>query len=290
MKFTKMQALGNNYVYVSLFETKLPDVSLPELSTIVSDVRRGIGSDGLILIQDSRVADVGMRIFNADGSEAESCGNGLRCVAKYVYEHRLVHTSVFSIETKAGVVEAQVHVRPDGTVKQVTVDMGDAKFGVDSIRYTGSHAVGGDDVVVHVDDTELRGTVVNVGNPHFVTLVDRVDDKYVEQMGPRIESHPDFPDRINAEFVSVINRSEIDFRVYERGSGVTFACGTGACAGVAALARKGLVDNRVTVHLLGGDLDIELREDGHILMTGEAVTVAEGTFMWPTAEPAFLPL
>ncbi|GMA60284.1 diaminopimelate epimerase [Alicyclobacillus fastidiosus] len=290
MKFTKMQALGNNYIYVSLYETTLPEVSLPELSRLVSDVRRGIGSDGLITIEESRCADVRMRIFNADGSEAESCGNGLRCVAKYVYEHRLVNTSVFSIETKAGVVEAQVHVRPDGSVKQVTVDMGEPRFGAGSIRYAGNRMIGDDEVVLEVGTQQLQGTIVNVGNPHFVTMVDQVDDDYVRAIGPLVESHEDFPERINAEFVSVLNRNEIDFRVYERGSGVTFACGTGACASVAAVVRKGLVDKRVTVHLLGGDLEIGIRDDGHVLMTGEAVTVAEGTFAWPSPEPSLVTL
>ncbi|GLG00856.1 diaminopimelate epimerase [Alicyclobacillus hesperidum subsp. aegles] len=276
MRFTKMHALGNNYIYVSTAETQLPSLDLAELARRVSDVRRGIGSDGLIVIQPSDVADVGMRIWNADGSEAESCGNGLRCVAKYAYEHGLVDTGVFSIETKAGVVEARVHMDRHGRVPLVTIDMGQAGFGSSVVPYTGVHR--GDDVAVDIDGVPVWGTLVSVGNPHFVSLVDRVDDEEVLRIGPRIESHPDFPERINAEFVAVKSPSEIDFRVYERGSGVTYACGTGACASVAALAHKGLVGSKVTVHLLGGDLDIELRDDGHILMTGEAVTVCEGDY------------
>lgn len=280
MKFTKMHALGNNYIYVSTENTILPDVSLSELSRVVSDVRRGIGSDGLILIEASSVADVGMRIFNADGSEAESCGNGLRCVAKYAYERHLVNESRFTIETKAGTVEANVHVRPDGLVSLVTIDMGKPRFGSESIHYNGRVA-DGDDVRVDVGSAEFIGTVVNVGNPHFVTLVNQVDDALVERVGPLIESHKDFPERINAEFVSILSPSELNFRVYERGSGITFACGTGACAAVAAMMRKGLVGNHVSVHLLGGDLDITITNEGRILMTGEAVEVAEGEFHWP---------
>lgn len=280
MKFTKMHGLGNNYIYVATAHTSLPEIDLSVLSTMVSDVRRGIGSDGLILIESSTVADVRMRIFNADGSEAESCGNGLRCVAKYAYEHRLVDAGVFHIETKAGIVEAQVHVGPDGIVRTVTVDMGPARFGTSAVPYRGSgEAVDVDEVTVQTSFGDVTGTLVSMGNPHFVSITPAVDDQYVEQVGPMIESHIAFPERINAEFVSVLSPSEIDFRVYERGSGVTYACGTGACASVAALAKKGMVSNRVVVHLLGGDLDIEIAQNGHMLMTGEAVTVAQGTFI-----------
>ncbi|WP_326492652.1 diaminopimelate epimerase [Alicyclobacillus dauci] len=280
MKFTKMHALGNNYIYVSTFDTKLPNVGLADLSRVVSDVRHGIGADGLILIQPSTVADVGMRIFNADGSEAESCGNGLRCVAKYAYENRLVVESQFSIETKGGIVQANVQVLPNGLAGMITIDMGVPKFGPESIVYTG-HDTDGDDVVIEVDGIRYVGSVVNIGNPHWVTVVDDVDDEFVRRVGPKVESDEVFPERINVEFVSVLNPKEIDFRVYERGSGVTFACGTGACASVAALIRKGFVGDRVTVHLLGGDLEIEQSKDGRILMTGEAVTVADGNFHWP---------
>lgn len=279
MKFTKMHALGNNYIYVSTVETALANGDVAHLARVISDVRRGIGADGLILIQRSDVADVGMRIFNADGSEAESCGNGLRCVAKYAYEHQLVVAAQFSIETKAGVVQARVHVRQDGTVRSVTVDMGMPRFGSQSIAYRGE-TQSGDDVSLQVGESALLGTIVNMGNPHFVTLVDAIDDELVSRLGPRIESHESFPERINAEFVAILNPKEIDFRVYERGSGITWACGTGACASVAALIRKGMLSARVTVHLLGGDLDIEQTSNGHILMTGEAVTVAEGDFYW----------
>ncbi|SIS65068.1 diaminopimelate epimerase [Alicyclobacillus vulcanalis] len=276
MQFFKMHALGNNYVFVDTKRTTLPTDDVPSLARRVSDVRRGIGSDGLILVTPSERADVGMRIWNADGSEAESCGNGLRCVARYAYERGLVDATHFSIETKAGVVAAQVHLDVAGRVRMVTIDMGVPRFGTEAVRYLGRDR--GDDVRVDVGEARYTGTLVNMGNPHFVALVDRVDDVDVESIGRVIESHPNFPDRINVEFVAVLDSDEIDFRVYERGSGVTFACGTGACASVAALARKGYVGRRVTVHLLGGDLDIELRDDGHVWMTGEAHWVCEGTY------------
>ncbi|WP_067850902.1 diaminopimelate epimerase [Alicyclobacillus mali (ex Roth et al. 2021)] len=276
MQFFKMHALGNNYVFVDTARTTLPEDDFPSLARRVSDVRRGIGSDGLILVTPSDSADVGMRIWNADGSEAESCGNGLRCVARYAYERGLVDATHFSVETKAGVVAAQVHLDVEGRVQLVTIDMGVARFGTEAVPYRGPDR--GEDVRVEAGGAHYTGTLVSMGNPHFVTLVDHVDDVDVEHVGGAIESHPDFPERVNVEFVSVLTPDEIDFRVYERGSGVTFACGTGACASVTALARKGLVGNRVTVHLLGGDLDIEIREDGHVWMTGEAHWVCEGTY------------
>lgn len=275
-----MHALGNNYIYVDTSRTEMPDEALPDIARVVSDVRRGIGSDGLILIQSSNVADVGMRIYNADGSEAESCGNGLRCVAKYAYEHQLVRDSKFTIETKAGIVQATCHVEANGLVHSVTIDMGLARFGASTIRYAGASDVSSDDVVVLARGQRFVGTIVNVGNPHFVTFVDEVNDDLVAEVGPHIESHPDFPDRINAEFIAIVNRREIDFRVYERGSGITFACGTGACAAVASSIRKGVTDSTVRVHLLGGHLDIEMTKDGHLLMTGEAIEVARGEFNW----------
>lgn len=279
LKFTKMHALGNNYIYVSTFDSPLKNTDLPHIARAVSDVRRGIGADGLILIEPSNRADVGMRIFNADGSEAESCGNGLRCVAKYAFDHGLVIATHFAIETRAGIVQAQVHVRPDGVVRDVTVDMGIPRFGADSIVFRGD-VTDGDEVTLRVGESVVTGTIVNVGNPHFVSLVGEIDDTLVSSLGPLIESHTAFPERINAEFVKVLNPQEIEFRVYERGSGITFACGTGACASVAALIRQRLLSQRVTVHLLGGDLDIEQTTEGHLLMSGEAVTVAEGDFHW----------
>ncbi|GGJ09948.1 diaminopimelate epimerase [Alicyclobacillus cellulosilyticus] len=278
MKVTKMHGLGNSYIYVSEFEEQLREEELAPLAVAVSDVRKGIGSDGLILIGPSRVADVRMRIFNADGSEAENCGNGVRCVAKYAYEHGYVHKTHFTVEVKSGIVEAFVHPDADGLVRTVTVDMGQARFGASAVGYTGQDEDG--DAVLDIDGVAYRGTLVSVGNPHFVSFVADAASFPVAEVGPRIERHPDFPQRINVEFVTPRGPSELDFRVWERGSGITFACGTGACASVAAGVRKGLLDRRVTVHLLGGDLEIELQGE-RIWMTGEAVTVLTGDYAWP---------
>ncbi len=278
IQITKMHALGNNYIYVSEFEERLPESSLADLAKAVSDVRRGIGSDGLILVGPSDKADVRMRIFNADGSEAENCGNGLRCVAKYAYEHGYVTKPQFRIEVKTGVVEATVHPAPDGTVHRVTVDMGVPQFGAGAVPYRGP-AVANDAVAVEVGDRAYTGTLVSFGNPHFVAFVDDVEQVPIHDVGPRIERHEWFPERINVEFVTPRNRAELDFRVWERGSGITYACGTGACASVAAGIRLGKLGSRVTVHLLGGDLDIEMNGD-RVYMTGEAVEVMRGEYLW----------
>jgi diaminopimelate epimerase len=282
MRVTKMQALGNNYVYVSEFEETIAEHSLRDLAIQVSDVRFGIGSDGLILIGPSTVADVRMRIFNADGSEAENCGNGLRCVAKYAYEHGYVTNTKMRIEVKTGVVEAFVHVLADGRVDVVTVDMGVPQFGPGPVVYHGNRQAG-DEVVVAAGDREYTGTLVSVGNPHFVTFVEDAATFPVKETGPDIETHADFPTRLNVEFVTPKNRGELDFRVWERGSGITYACGTGACASVAAGVKLGKLDKLVTVHLLGGDLKIELK-NGRIFMTGEAEEVFAGDYYTPLCQ------
>lgn len=278
MKFTKMHGLGNNYIYVSQFEEALREEELSQLAMDISDVRKGIGSDGLILIGPSGKADVRMRIFNADGSEAENCGNGLRCVAKYAYEHGYIQERTFRIEVKTGIVEATVHESADGLVHRVTVDMGEAAFGPGPVQYAGTSAEG-EEVTVMSNGEAFRGTLVSVGNPHFVTFVPNAVQVPVEHFGPVIETSPDFPTRINVEFVTPKTRNELDFRVWERGSGITYACGTGACASVAAGVRQGLLDNQVIVHLLGGDLEIEIRNQ-RIYMTGEAVEVCTGEYRW----------
>jgi len=273
-----MHALGNNYVYVSLYDVSLQEKELVPLAIAVSDVRTGIGSDGLILIGPSTVADVRMRIFNADGSEAETCGNGLRCVAKYAYDKAYVRTPVFNIEVASGIVAAHVHVNGDGVVETVTIDMGAPHFGPGAVVYKGDQ-VRADSVVVEAMGQTFEGMLVSMGNPHFVTFVDDARAFPVAEIGPSIERNQDFPTRLNVEFVTVRNRAELDFRVWERGSGITYACGTGACAAVAAGVRAGLLDSEVTVHLLGGDLHIVYSTD-RVLMTGEAVYVLSGEFQW----------
>lgn len=275
-----MHALGNNYIYVAASEMPKETNLWPRVAREISDVRRGIGSDGLIVVSPSERADVRMRIWNADGSEAETCGNGVRCVAKYAYDRGLVDRRAFTVETAAGVVPVLVHVRPEtGTVERVTANMGAVRLGPSAVVYRGP-VVDGPDVRVELGDATYSGTLVSVGNPHFVTLVADVHSVPLAVHGPQIERHPYFPERINVEFVSVRNRRELDFRVWERGSGITFACGTGACASVAAALDKGLVEERVTVHLEGGDLEIE-RRSGEMWMTGEAVTVFTGEYVWP---------
>lgn len=276
-----MHALGNNYIYVSEYEETILESDLPHLAIAVSDIRKGIGSDGLILIGPSTVADVRMKIFNADGSEAETCGNGLRCVAKYSFEHGYVEETTFSIETKAGVVRAHVHPDADGSVSMVTIDMGVPRFGAHAVPYAGPRLVENTDPVpVEAAGVRYEGILVSMGNPHFVSFVENAKAVPVETAGPLIEKFPYFPNRINVEFVTPLNRNELDFRVWERGSGITYACGTGACASAVAGIVSGRLDEKVVVHLLGGNLDIELR-DGRVYMTGEAVHVFSGDFQWP---------
>lgn len=270
-----MHALGNNYIYVSLFEETLVEDEISELAQRISDVRKGIGSDGLILVCPSKLADVRMRIFNADGSEAENCGNGLRCVAKFAYDRGYVKQSEFTIEYKTGVVNAKVHT--DTTPTMVTIDMGQPQVGAAAIAASTELNPLAPTAKVDVAGNIYEGWLVSMGNPHFVTFVDDVSDIDVAGVGPVIETHPWFPTRLNVEFVRVLTPAEVDFRVWERGSGITFACGTGACASVVAGNLAGLVGKNVTVHLLGGDLHIELR-DGRVLMTGEAVEVLQGEY------------
>lgn len=291
MRVTKMHALGNNYVYVNLFELVDPIADWANLAIRVSDVRRGIGSDGLILMGPARTGAVSMRIFNADGSEAETCGNGLRCVAKYVYERRMVADRTFLIETKAGIVEATVHPQEEGRVARVTVDMGVPTFGASAVHYAGTGAELNEatsQATIHLADGDFTGTLVSMGNPHFVVRVADAAEAPVSTVGPLLERHPAFSQRVNVEFVSVVRRDELLFRVWERGSGITFACGTGACASVAAGVAEGWLDPNVRVHLLGGDLDIAI-VDGRVYMTGEAVEVFEGEFhddgTWLTHHP-----
>ncbi|MDP9728254.1 diaminopimelate epimerase [Alicyclobacillus sp. TC] len=275
MKVTKMHALGNNYIYISEFEEKLTNYQLSDLAVQLSDVRKGIGSDGMILIGPSQRADIRMRIFNADGSEAENCGNGLRCVAKYAYEHGYVHGQTnFQIETKAGIVDATVYPDAKGYVPSVTVDMGTVQFGPEAVGFRGEADRAGR-ASIEVNGDIYSGYLVSVGNPHFVQFVENAKEYPVEEIGPKIEHHPSFIHRTNVEFVTPKTPYELDFRVWERGSGITFACGTGACASVAAGVAAGLLAEQVTVHLLGGDLRIEIR-NGRVLMTGEAVEVFTG--------------
>ena len=275
MKFTKMHGCGNDYVYVDCTNEMIENPS--EVSKYVSDRHFGIGSDGLILICSSETADFRMAMYNADGSEGAMCGNGIRCVAKYVYDKGLTDKKNISIETKSGIKELELTVE-DGKVSLVKVNMGapilkakDIPVDVDTEKCIDSD--------INVDGKDYKITCVSMGNPHAVTFIDEdVKTFPIEKIGPKFENHPMFPDRVNAEFVQVLNRHEVNMRVWERGSGETLACGTGTCATVVACVLNGLTDDEVTVHLLGGDLFIKYdRENDTVWMTGPAVIAFEGT-------------
>ena len=273
MKFTKMHGCGNDYVYVNLFEEHIDDPA--EISIKVSDRHFGIGSDGLITIGPSDIADFRMRIYNADGSEAEMCGNGIRCVAKYVYDHKLTDKTEISVQTGAGVKILKLFVEGD-KVEQVTVDMGEPALAPAEIPVVAD----GDRVVdetIEVCGKEWRMTCVSMGNPHAVVFVDDVENFELEKYGPHFENHERFPKRTNTEFVNVVSRTEAYMRVWERGSAETWACGTGTCATVMACILNGKTDNKVLVHLRGGDLTIEYDEKtNHVFMTGPATEVFNG--------------
>lgn len=294
LRVTKMHGLGNNYIYVNEFEEKLAEQSLPDLARSLSDVHTGIGSDGLILIGPSSRADFRMRIFNADGSEGRNCGNGLRCVAKYVYERKMTDKRSFTIETLGGLMQVYVHTEADARAEEripapdnrrvhsVTIDMGTPKFTRKDIPMLGDPDATAIDEEIVVDGDNWRFTAVSVGNPHAVLFVPDVRSVPLADIGPEIECAPLFPDKTNVEFVSVRNMREIDFRVWERGSGITQACGTGACAAVAAGVLKGLleIDAPVVVHLPGGDLEIVWSAaDSHLYMKGPAAFVLDGEFL-----------
>ena len=273
MKFTKMHGLGNDYVYVNCFKEKIENPS--EVAKYVSDRHFGIGSDGLIMINPSEVADFEMEMYNADGSRGEMCGNGIRCVAKYVYDYGLTDKTSISVETLGGIKYLDLTVK-DGKVVLVKVDMGTPILKPELIPIVAD----GDMVVnepIIVDRTEYRMTGVSMGNPHAIIYMDNIKDLNLERLGPKFENHERFPKRINTEFVKFIDRHTLEMRVWERGSGETMACGTGACAVAVASILNGLTEEKVTVKLLGGDLQIEWdREANKVYMTGPATTVFDG--------------
>lgn len=273
MKFTKMQGLGNDYVYVNCFQEKIENPS--EVAVKVSNRNFGIGSDGLIMINPSKVADFEMEMYNADGSRGEMCGNGIRCVGKYVYDYGLTDKTSISVETLGGIKYLDLTVE-DGKVTLVRVDMGSPELVPANIPIVAE----GDTVIdapIVVDGSEYRMTGVSMGNPHTVVYLDDVQGLEIEKIGPKFENHERFPKRINTEFARVIDRSTVEMRVWERGSGETLACGTGACAVAVASILNGLTENNVTVKLLGGDLQIEWDRDANkVFMTGPASVSFEG--------------
>jgi diaminopimelate epimerase len=279
MHFVKMEGCGNDYIYVDCFRQPMPH-DPAGLSRAISDRHFGVGGDGLILICPSDKADARMRMFNADGSESEMCGNGVRCVAKFVHDHGLVRKPTLRVETGRGVLTLELEVA-GGAVRQVRVDMGEPILAAAQIPTT----LPGDppqDVPLEAGGTTLRVTCVSMGNPHCVTFVDEITDAQVLGLGPQVEKHPAFPRRVNAEFVRVNRPDDVTMRVWERGSGETLACGTGACAVAVAGVLTGRTQRRVTAHLPGGDLRLHWSEaDNHVYMTGPAVEVFSGD--WPDA-------
>ena len=273
MKFTKMHGLGNDYVYVNCFEEKIDNP--PAVARFVSDRHFGIGSDGLIMINPSKVADFEMEMYNADGSRGEMCGNGIRCVAKYVYDYGLTDKTQISVETLGGIKYLDLTVE-DGKVALVKVDMGKPELKAELIPIVSDNEQVLDEPI-EVDGKEYRMTGVSMGNPHTVIYVDDVKNLDLETIGPKFENHERFPKRINTEFVRCIDRHTVEMRVWERGSGETLACGTGACAVAVASILNNLTDTQVTVKLLGGDLQIEWdREKDRVFMTGPAKVVFDG--------------
>jgi diaminopimelate epimerase len=282
MRFTKMHGAGNDYIYVDCFAERVPQ-DVPELARRMSDRRFGVGADGLILICRSDRADAEMRMLNADGSPAEMCGNGIRCVAKYLYDHGICRRETLRVESAGTVYTLELTIR-HGRVDQVRVDMGEPILLPEQIPTTLRSPAGPAEPVVDlplaVGGREFPVTCVSVGNPHCVVAVDDPTDDWVLGVGPQLEVDSHFPNRVNAEFVQVLAPGEVRQRTWERGTGETLACGSGACAACVAGVLSGRTDRSVLVHLRGGDLSIEWsEEDNHVYMTGPAVEVFSGH--WP---------
>lgn len=274
MKFTKMHGAGNDYVYVNCFEETVADPR--NVAIQISNRNFGIGSDGLILIMPSDKADVRMRMFNSDGSESEMCGNGIRCVAKYAYDHGIVSRKEITAETGAGILTLHLVPGGDGKIEKVRVNMGPPRLARGDIPMTGD---AGAKVVAEpltILDRTFHITCASMGNPHCVIFVDDVEDFPVSTYGPLIENHELFPRRTNVEFVQIVSRREVRQRTWERGAGETLACGTGSSAVTAACVLNGLTEKRILNHLSGGDLEMEWADDGNIYMTGPAVEVFTG--------------
>jgi diaminopimelate epimerase len=276
IEFTKMHGAGNDYVYVNGFANSLPN-DLEKLAIDISHRRFGVGGDGLILILPSKQADAQMRMFNADGSESEMCGNGIRCVAKYVYDHGIATRDQLRIETGAGILSLQIHAK-NGLAEQITVDMGEPRLEASLIPTTLAPA--GQQVVnvpIEIKGRKLFATCVSMGNPHCVIFVPEIDDELVLGIGPLIEKDDRFPKKVNVEFVEVLARGEVNQRTWERGSGETWACGTGASAVCVAGVLTGRTDRTIVNNLIGGQLKLTWDEStNHVMMTGPATEVFTG--------------
>jgi len=274
-KFTKMHGTGNDYIYVNGFEEQIENPA--ETSVRWSDRHKGIGSDGLVLILPSETCDFKMRMFNADGSESEMCGNASRCIGKYVFDKGMTRKTNITLETLAGVKVLQLFLGDDGKVDTVTVDMGEPVLNGTAIPTTIDKSLVINEPVIFNSELHYNITAVSMGNPHAVIFTQNIIALDLPKIGPQIENAAIFPNRTNTEFIEVLSSDKIKMRVWERGSGETMACGTGACASVVAGALNGLTNRKTTVELLGGELIIEWKEsDNHVYLTGSATTVFEG--------------
>ncbi|TYP60007.1 diaminopimelate epimerase [Thermosediminibacter litoriperuensis] len=273
MKFTKMHGLGNDFIVVNGFKEDVRIIF--EKAEKICDRHAGVGADGILLVLPSDKCDLKMRIINSDGSEADMCGNGIRCFARYAFSRGLVNRMSITVETPAGVIKPEIIIKDD-LIESVRVDMGCYSLRKKDIPVTGNPDEEAVDLEISVDDRVFKFTGVSMGNPHCVIFVDDVEGFPVERFGPAIERHPLFPKRTNVEFVEVKGQNRLKMRVWERGAGLTMACGTGACASAVAAYKKGIVGPKVTVSLPGGDLFIEIEDNGRVYMTGPAVEVYSG--------------
>jgi diaminopimelate epimerase len=272
MKFWKMHGLGNDYIVIDNRDDKIGNSETSDLAKRLCERRFGVGADGMLLVSNSSVADTCMRIFNADGSEAEMCGNGIRCFSRYCFDNGIIHKNDFLVETKAGVKHVWLTTK-EGEVELIRVDMGVPNWDRKSLPMEGDGMYINEDLQVDGEEA-YKVTCLSMGNPHCVIFVDNVDESPVEYIGPLIENHSAFPKRTNVGFAQVLNRNELKLRVWERGVGETLACGTGTCAAVAAANKLGIVGNKVTAHVLGGDLLVEVGSP--IFLSGPAEKVFEG--------------
>jgi diaminopimelate epimerase len=272
MLFWKMQGLGNDYIVVDSKKQRISEQQIPKLAKKLCQRRFSIGADGLLIVCPSNVADVKMRIFNADGSEAEMCGNGIRCFSKYCYENGIVLKNAFNVETLSGIKQIWLTIK-DSEVYSVKVDMGAPNWERSALSIQGQGTFINE--TLEIDNKPYTITCLSMGNPHCIIFVEKVEEFPVNIIGPIVENYKAFPYRTNVAFVQILNRNELKVRVWERGCGETLACGTGTCAAVAAANRLGRVNNNVTVHLLGGDLEVEVGKT--LLLIGAAEKVFEGT-------------
>jgi len=277
MKFTKMHGLGNDFILVNSLNGEFKNYSrFSYIAKKLCDRHFGIGADGLIFIFSSDVADLKMKIYNSDGSEAQMCGNGIRCFAKYVYENKITSKKKFTVETQAGIITPEIIINNE-EILGIKVNMGIPKLQKSDIPVKGSNDLPMINELLQIESGyQVNVTCVSMGNPHCTIFVDNVKSKLVKELGPKIENHPIFPEKTNVEFIQILNNKELNFRVWERGVGETLACGTGACAALVAGVLNKKVERQAVIHLPGGDLNIEWPENGPVFMSGPAELVFEG--------------